>query len=85
MIPDISQFFQALELCDGQTLQELLDEHGPMREAMAVAHLSAVCDGLDAMHSADVIHQYVTLSNIKLVHGVPKLLNFQLAIAPIAL
>jgi hypothetical protein len=77
--PTTSEFFQALELCDGPTLQQLLDTEGPMREASAVAYLSAVCDGLHAIHSKDLVHQYITLSNIRLSDDVPKILNFALA------
>lgn len=79
MSPDSSKFFQTLELCNGPSLQQLLEAQGPMREAAAAAYLSQVCDGLDAMHTKDVVHQYVTLSNIRLSNGVPKILNFKLA------
>ena len=79
MSPDSSKFCQTVELCDGPTLQQLLDTNGPMREAKAVAYLSGVCDGLDALHTKGVVHQYITLSNIRLSNDVPKILNFQLA------
>ena len=79
-----TKFYQALELVEGPSLQQLLDDEGPMREAVAAGFMSSCLDGLAAIHAQHVVHQDITLKNIKLSRdNVPKIMDFGLARATV--
>src|SRR5689334_3315558 len=48
--------FMAMELLEGETLQQRLT-HGPMEVAAVVAIALALTDALDAAHSAGIVHR----------------------------
>lgn len=79
-LPDGRLMF-TMDLLDGPTLREVLDEQGPMDPARAIAILRQTCKGLAAAHESGVIHRDIKPENIVLVerNGRPdavKLLDF---------
>jgi len=78
--PDAGLYL-AMELLEGQSLAQRIDEHGPFEPAAALAIVSEVCRGLAAAHAAGVVHRDIKPENIFLARGpsggiVPKLLDF---------
>jgi len=77
-------FFQVLELLEGKSLAQDLDDHGPLSYARAVKILSQVADALSATHAKGIVHRDLKPDNIFLVPrpGDPdfvKLLDFGIA------
>lgn len=66
--------FLVMELVTGQTLRQVLDEAGPLPPGQAVAIAAAVCEGLDAAHTARLVHRDITPANIMLAGGEVKIL-----------
>lgn len=48
-----------MELMPGGTLQELIDEQGPLPVKQAVDYILDLIDGLEAAHNAGIIHRDV--------------------------
>jgi eukaryotic-like serine/threonine-protein kinase len=71
--------FIAMELVDGQTLRELIDEGQlPVRRALTLA--AQVAEGLAAAHGRGVVHRDLKPENILISkEGVAKILDFGLA------
>jgi len=70
--------FLAMELLDGQSLADRLQE-GPLSPAEAIATALAILSALDALHRRWIVHRDLKPSNVFLsTHGV-KLLDFGLA------
>lgn len=53
-----------MELVDGRTLQQRVQDEGPLPIAEVVAIGSAVCAGLGAVHAAGLIHRDVKAQNV---------------------
>jgi len=75
--------FIALELLQGETLQQLMDREGPLEARALVPILRAVCNALAAIHAHGLVHRDVKPSNIFLVEAaggpVIKLIDFGIA------
>src|SRR6266567_3885247 len=68
--------YLAMELIDGITLSELIDESGQLPVGWAAAVAAQAARGLDAAHRAGVVHRDVKPSNIMLAtSGVVKVLD----------
>jgi eukaryotic-like serine/threonine-protein kinase len=73
--------YLAMELLEGQSLAERIEEYGAFDPPEALAIASEVCRGLTAAHLAGVVHRDIKPENIFLARGptggiVPKLLDF---------
>ena len=49
--------FIVMEYIDGQTLREIIDERGPLKETEVIEIASKICDALAAVHSKGVLHR----------------------------
>ncbi len=80
-LPD-GRSYQVMELCEGGTLAELLDERA-LHPGEAVSILRAVADALDAVHRAGIAHRDLKPANIMVTSRdgelVPKLIDFGIA------
>ncbi len=70
--------FIAMELLDGETLQQRLRD-GPMQIAALVDIGFALADALDAAHRTGIVHRDIKPANIFLTPRGPKMLDFGLA------
>jgi Tol biopolymer transport system component/tRNA A-37 threonylcarbamoyl transferase component Bud32 len=64
---EMDAVFVTMELLDGETLDEYLQQHGPLTEDEALGILKQITKALDAAHTANVIHRDLKPSNIMLV------------------
>ncbi|HTR92312.1 MAG TPA: protein kinase [Trebonia sp.] len=71
--------FIVMELVAGRTLRRVLDEAGALPPGQAVAIAAAVCEGLEAAHTAGLVHRDITPDNIVLNGGEVKVLDFGIA------
>jgi len=73
--------FCAMELLEGQTLQDLIRARGRLAPDEAAALLGPICAALDAAHAAGIVHRDVKSSNVFLAGDppAPRLLDFGVA------
>jgi len=79
-------FYYAMEYLPGISLQELVDEHGPLPPARAVQVLAQLCGALREAHEHGLVHRDIKPGNVMLcerggLHDVAKLLDYGLVIA----
>lgn len=77
--PDAPVPWLATAFVDGPTLQEAIDESGPMAGDRLVALATALADALVAVHRADVVHRDLKPSNILLTPETPVVIDFGIA------
>src|SRR5207244_184384 len=82
-LPDGRRYI-AMELLEGQSLEDLITERGPLAVDEALDLIEALLDPLEAAHQAGVIHRDLKPSNIFVVATATgqrfvKLLDFGLA------
>jgi serine/threonine protein kinase len=68
-----------MELVSGRTLRQVLDEAGALPPGEAVAIAAAVCEALDAAHTAGLVHRDIKPANIVLSGRDVKVLDFGIA------
>ncbi|MCG7525772.1 serine/threonine protein kinase, partial [Streptomyces sp. OfavH-34-F] len=69
--------YLAMELLDGDTLGDLIDEEGRLPVSWAAAIGAQIAAGLAAAHGADVVHRDLKPRNVMLTRGgVVKVLDF---------
>jgi serine/threonine-protein kinase len=71
--------FLVMELVAGQTLEQMLDEAGPLPPGEAAGIAANVCEGLEAAHAAGLVHRDIKPANIMLACGQVKILDFGIA------
>ena len=79
-------FYYAMEYLPGISLQELVDEHGPLPPARAVQVLAQLCGALREAHGYGLVHRDIKPGNVMLcerggLHDIAKLLDYGLVIA----
>ncbi|HEU5416307.1 MAG TPA: protein kinase, partial [Streptosporangiaceae bacterium] len=77
---DGAEPFIVMELVTGRTLRQVLDEAGILPAGQAVEIAAAVCEALQAAHSAGLVHRDIKPGNIMLTSdGQVKLLDLGIA------
>jgi len=76
--------YYVMELLEGDNLGELLDDHGPLPLSRALSIGAQLCDAVQAVHNAGIIHRDIKPGNVLLLDrpGNPdfvKLLDFGIA------
>jgi hypothetical protein len=79
-------FYYAMEYLPGLTLDQLLQQHGPLPPARAIHLLRQLCGSLQEAHGIGLIHRDIKPGNVMIcdrggVHDVAKLLDFGLVLA----
>ncbi len=80
---DDGTFYYVMELLPGESLEELVDKHGPLPPERVVYLLRQICGALQEAHSVGLIHRDIKPANIFAsqrggVYDVAKLLDFGL-------
>ena len=81
---DLQEFentrFLVLELVDGETLSEIITQHGPLPLDEALKDAQQICEALEAAHEKGIVHRDLKPANIKRTpDGRVKVLDFGLA------
>ncbi len=73
-------YFYSMELVDGPTLEEIIEEKGPLSESTAVEYMIGIASALKEAHGKGIVHRDVKPANILITkEGVPKLSDLGLA------
>ena len=76
--------YLVMELLEGHSLDDELDQHAPLRLARCVSLLRPLCDALSAAHAEGIVHRDVKPANVMISRGpageeVVKVLDFGIA------
>jgi serine/threonine-protein kinase len=74
---DTGEPYLVMEMLDGRSLADLLEEHGRVTEQNAIDWVAQACDGLQAAHDAGIIHRDIKPDNLFIQRsGRVKILDF---------
>jgi eukaryotic-like serine/threonine-protein kinase len=77
--PDATPPWLVTAYVQGPSLEEALDDHGPMPEALVFRLIAGVAEALQAIHAADVVHRDLKPSNVLLAQDGPRVIDFGIA------
>ena len=77
--PDATPPWLVTAYVQGPSLEEALDDHGPMPEALVFRLIAGVAEALQAIHSVDVVHRDLKPSNVLLAQDGPRVIDFGIA------
>ncbi|MBU2668506.1 protein kinase [Actinoplanes bogorensis] len=77
--PDADHPYLVVEYVDGPTLQQVVDDKGPLTAANLHSVAIGVATALTAIHGAGVIHRDLKPRNVLLAPGTPKVIDFGIA------
>ena len=77
--PEADPPWLATAYVPGPSLQQVLDQHGPMPEAEAFRLIAGVAEALQAIHAANVVHRDLKPSNVVLGPDGPRVIDFGIA------
>jgi hypothetical protein len=66
-------------LVEGQTLAEVVADHGPLRGTELQRVALGLAEGLAAVHAAGIVHRDLKPGNVMMVNGDPVLIDFGIA------
>jgi serine/threonine protein kinase len=80
-VTDDGRPYMVIEYLEGQSLDRLLEENGPLDVARAVEYAAQACEGLAEAHARGIVHRDIKPSNLFLVSrppgpGIIKILDF---------
>jgi len=64
---------------DGPSLHEIVDEHGPLRDAELKTLALGLLDALASIHAAGVVHRDLKPGNVLIEDGEPRVIDFGIA------
>src|SRR5215472_4907760 len=76
---DAGRPFIVMELIEGRTLRQVLDQAGPLPPGQAAAIAVQVSEALEVAHAAGLVHRDIKPANIALSGGEVKVLDFGIA------
>jgi eukaryotic-like serine/threonine-protein kinase len=77
--PDATPPWLVTAYVPGPSLQEAIDDHGPMPEALVFRLIAGVAEALAAIHAAEVVHRDLKPSNVLLAQDGPRVIDFGIA------
>ena len=77
--PDATPPWLVTAYVPGPSLEEAIDDHGPMPEGMVFRLIAGVAEALQAIHAADVVHRDLKPSNVLLAQDGPRVIDFGIA------
>lgn len=73
---DQGRYFYAMNYIDGPTLTEVINEHGAMKEDVAVGYIAQIAKVLYKTHRWNLLHNDISPNNIMLENGIAVLVDF---------
>jgi hypothetical protein len=77
--PDATPPWLVTTYVPGPSLEQAIEQHGPMPEAMVFRLIAGVAEALQAIHAAGVVHRDLKPSNVLLAPDGPRVIDFGLA------
>jgi eukaryotic-like serine/threonine-protein kinase len=77
--PDATPPWLVTAYVPGPSLEEAVEQHGPMPEAMVLRLIAGVAEALQVIHAADVVHRDLKPSNVLLAEDGPRVIDFGIA------